>query len=209
MKKKSFALMLAAALTAIPLTAQTDSNGNDQEPVDEIELFSDTTQDTSAVATPMFPDDEDFDFGFDDPDFDEEPFRIDSMFDNLDNNSIMGMFFVLAVLLVIFVLMPIAIIGLILWFVYKNRKERMRLAEMAMMNGQPIPQEFVRETPTEGNDEVRKKGVRQIFLGIGLIFFLGWLVGKVGAGIGIVVLCVGLGNVLIARTARKKEDNLP
>ena len=112
---------------------------------------------------------------------------------------------VLLVLLILFVLAPVFIIGLILFFVYKNRKQRMKLAEMAIKNGQPIPSELVDSQKTMEGD-LRAKGIRQTFLGIGLTCFLGWVVGDIGAGIGILVLCIGLGNLLIARNAQKKRD---
>ena len=207
MKKKLFAMMLLPAVfTFIPMSAQTDSQTTDTTKVDEIEAFSDTTsQDTSAIVIPPVPLDDAFDFGDIDDDFLSDNHGFFEIWQK-NGEGIMGMFFVLAVLIILFVLSPIVIIGLILWFIYKNRKNRMRLAEMAMKNGQPIPDELVSIKPkTEG--EVREKGVRQVFLGIGLTFLLGWAAGKIGAGIGILVLCIGLGNLLIAKTAKDKRDN--
>ena len=200
MKKSVFAMMLLmAALTILPMAAQPA----DSTHVDEIEAFSDTTSnDTSSVAVPPVPLDDSFDF-------DDEDFFNSSSFHAIfekNHEGIMGMFFVLAVLFILFVLSPIVIIGLILWFIYKNRKNRMRLAEMAMKNGQPIPDELVKTTPVT-SDDMRQKGIRQVFLGIGLIFLLGWAAGKIGAGIGILVLCIGLGNLFIARSAKEKSES--
>ena len=132
--------------------------------------------------------------------FDNNAFR------DMLGNGFMGMFFVLAVLIIVFVMFPIVVLGLILWFIYKNRKNRMHLAEMAMQNGQPIPNELMKELPTRNNG-VREKGVRQVFLGIGLIFLLGWVAGKIGAGIGILVLCIGIGNLYIAKTSKEQNSN--
>lgn len=211
MKTRLFSLFLMlAAFTFIPSMAQTDSLSNGTTPPDEIEAFSDTTSSQSgSVVAPPVPLDPDFDDFFDeDEDGPVEGQIFNSFWDNMDTNSFMGMFFVLAVLLIIFVISPIVIIGLILWFIYKNRKNRMRLAEMAMQNGQPIPDELMPKAE-EAPDDVRQKGIRQICLGIGLTFFLGWVAGKIGAGIGILVLCIGLGNLLIARSSKNKQNNLP
>lgn len=201
---------MLAAFTFIPSMAQTDSLSNGTTPPDEIEAFSDTTSSQSgSVVAPPVPLDPDFDDFFDeDEDGPVEGQIFNSFWDNMDTNSFMGMFFVLAVLIIIFVISPIVIIGLILWFIYKNRKNRMRLAEMAMQNGQPIPDELMPKAE-EAPDDVRQKGIRQICLGIGLTFFLGWVAGKIGAGIGILVLCIGLGNLLIARSSKNKQNNLP
>lgn len=211
MKTRIISLFLMLAVfTFIPSMAQTDSLSNGTTPPDEIEAFSDTTSSQSgSVVTPPVPLDPDFDDFFDDEDDDPVEGQIfNSFWDGMDANSFMGMGFVLAVLIIIFVISPIVIIGLILWFIYKNRKNRMRLAEMAMQNGQPIPDELMpkaEETP----DVVQQKGIRQICLGIGLTFLLGWVAGKIGAGIGILVLCIGLGNLLIARSSKNKQDNQP
>lgn len=199
MKKATFTLtLLLAVFSFLPLVAQ-----NDTTRIDEIEVFSDTTSidSTSAVVIPPSPLDDDFDF----PGFDDDFFSDSHSLHNVLQDSVGGMIFVLAVLFIIFVLSPIVIIGLILWFIYKNRKNRMRLAEMAMQNGQPIPDELVKTTP-DTNDEVRQKGIRQVFLGIGLTFLLGFVAGKIGAGIGVLVLCIGLGNLIISREAKEKDD---
>ncbi len=207
MKTRLFSIFLMlAAFTFIPSMAQTDSLNNDATPPDEIEAFSDTTSSQSgSVVNPPAP--LNFDDYFDDED-DDDPVNgqiLNSFWEDMDTTSFMGMFFVLAVLLIIFVISPIVIIGLILWFIYKNRKNRMRLAEMAMQNGQPIPDELMPKTD-EAPDDVRQKGIRQACLGIGLTFLLGIVAGKIGAGIGILVLCIGLGNLLIARSANRKND---
>ena len=197
-------MLLLATFTFLPMVAETRSQTTDTTKVDEIEAFSDTTSlDSSAAFIPPTPIDDEFD-GFDDDEFFES--NGFSAFWNNGGEGVMGMFFVLAVLFILFVLSPIVIIGLILWFIYKNRQNRMRLAEMAMKNGQPIPDELVGTKPATDGD-VREKGVRQVFLGIGLTFLLGWAAGKIGAGIGILVLCIGLGNLFISRSAKNKQDD--
>lgn len=205
MKKSLFALLLAA-LTCGPVAAQDDSPAADSTQVDEIEAFSDTTSvaDTSVVVPSAGP--------FDSPEVDgEDTFSyshsLESILDK-QGEGLMGMLFVLAVLTILFVLAPIAILGIILWFIYKNRKNRIRLAEMAMKNGQPVPDELVSDRSVT-SDDFKQKAIRQIALGIGLIFLLGWAAGKIGAGIGILVLCIGLGNLYIARTTRNKEQQTP
>lgn len=197
-------MLLSAVFTFLPMAAQTDSLAADTSHVDEVEAFSDTTSlDSSTAIIPPMPIDNDFD-GFDDDEFfDNKGFS--ALWEN-NGEGIMGMFFVLAVLFILFVLSPIVVIGMILWFIYKSRQNRMRLAEMAMKNGQPIPDELVSTKPASDGD-LREKGVRQVFLGIGLTFLLGWVAGKVGAGIGILVLCIGLGNLLISRSARNRQDD--
>ena len=127
------------------------------------------------------------------------------LFVDMDSNGIAGMFFVLGVLLIIFVLAPVLIIIALFYFINKNRKEKMRLAQMAMQQGQPIPDQLLKENPIDSDDEYQK-GMRQCFVGVGLMVFLGYAAGQVGFGIGALVFCIGLGKVFASKTAQKRND---
>jgi hypothetical protein len=117
-----------------------------------------------------------------------------------------GMIFVLMVLLIVFVLSPVLIIIAVFYFINKNRKDKMRLAQMAMQQGQPIPDQLLKDQP--GNDdEEYKKGIRQCFVGVGLMIFLGYAAGTVGFGVGALVFCIGLGKVFVSKTTRKNSNN--
>ena len=131
---------------------------------------------------------------------------VQGILSNLDNKSIAGMFFVLCVLLILFVLAPLVIIIALFYFINKNRKQKMRLAEMAMQNGQPIPDRLLNENNGDAYDDEYQKGMRQCFVGVGLMIFLGYAAGSVGFGIGALVFCIGLGKVFAARTTRKIDD---
>ncbi len=127
------------------------------------------------------------------------------LFVDMDSNGIAGMFFVLGVLLILFVLAPVLIIIALFYFINKNRKEKMRLAQMAMQQGQPIPDQLLKENPIDSDDEYQK-GMRQCFVGVGLMVFLGYAAGQVGFGIGALVFCIGLGKVFASKTAQKRND---
>ena len=113
-------------------------------------------------------------------------------------------------IIVIFLLAPLLIILVVFYFVNKNRKERYKLAQMAIQNGQPIPDEVLKgNTPNEPqNSNDYTAGLRQIFLGIGLAIFLGIVAGKIGFGIGALVFCIGLGKVVIAKMSGANSDPL-
>jgi len=97
-------------------------------------------------------------------------------------------------------LAPLLIIFTIFYFVNRNRKERYKLAQMAIQNGQPIPDEILKD-----NHDSRmltseyQSGIRQMFVGIGLAIFLGIIMGKLGIGIGALVFFIGLGKWFVAR----------
>ena len=111
---------------------------------------------------------------------------------------------------VIFFLLPLLIIVTIIYFVNKNRKERYKLAQMAIQNGQPIPDDILKSklsSSSQGSDY--QTGVRQMFTGVGLAIFLGIIIGKIGIGIGALVFFIGLGKWFIARQNGDMGNNDP
>ena len=104
------------------------------------------------------------------------------------------------VFLAISFLLPLLIIFVIIYFVNKNRKERYKLAQMAIQNGQPIPDDILKnQVASTSKSGDYQTGIRQMFLGVGLAIFLGIVAGKIGFGIGALVFFIGLGKWFIAR----------
>ena len=111
------------------------------------------------------------------------------------------------VITIIFLLAPLVIIITIFYFVNKNRRERYKLAQMAMQNGQPIPDELLKEQARSMESSDYQSGVRQMFTGVGLAIFLGIIIGKIGIGIGALVFFIGLGKWFIARQDRQDRND--
>lgn len=177
---------------------------------DGVEVYSDTTStDTTIQAskghvtinTPMGS--QSWDYSVDDEDLGS---IVHNVFSDMKGSDLAGILLVLGVLLIIFVLAPVLIIIALFYFINKNRKEKMRLAQMAMQQGQPIPDQLLNDSPANINDEYQK-GMRQCFIGVGLMVFLGYAAGNVGFGIGALVFCIGLGKVFASRTARKNNND--
>ena len=175
-----------------PRTEQVDST----KTKDAIEAFSDTT--TTADAN----DAEDDQYV---SRHRHSSFRVsgfpDDFFDNFDGKDIAGMIFVLLIILTIFLFAPIGIIIAIFYFVNKNRREKYRLAQMAMQNGQPIPNDLLNEKQDDWDRNDYQAGIRQMFTGVGLAIFLGITAGKYGFSIGALVFFIGLGKWFVARQA--------
>ena len=105
-------------------------------------------------------------------------------------------------------LLPLIILFTVLYFVNRNRRDKYRLAEMAIKNGQPIPDELLKEVKDDWDSNSYNAGVRQMFTGVGLAIFLGIIVGEMGIGIGALVFFIGLGKWYIARQNRPaNRDN--
>ena len=208
MKKVLITMMMLLALTSGVEAAaqkhrhtpqpQTGTELVDSTNKDAIDAFSDTT--SVASQTPSQPVDK-WDWDDDDDDFWKMIGNVHHL-DSLQTKSVFGMLFVLGVLLIIFVLAPLSIIIALFYFINKNRKDKMRLAQMAVQQGQPIPNQLLEEKP-EDADEEYQKGMRQCFVGVGLMVFLGYAAGTVGFGVGALVFCIGLGKVFASRTSKR------
>jgi len=198
----AIAMVLALSLNTVavaqkhrhtPRTEQVDSAKNNQ---DAIEAFSDTT----AAAE----DAEDDAYitrqhsvtysSRDAEDVKEVMNAVGGLFNSWVAVSIVA-------IVIIFLLAPLLIIFVVFYFVNKNRRERYKLAQMAIQNGQPIPDEVLKDH-IQDSDIVSgdyTSGMRQMFLGIGLAIFLGIIIGKIGLGIGALIFFIGLGKVVIAK----------
>lgn len=206
MKKVLLTIVWLLSLTMAMNAAPQDPVVTDSTMVDEVEVFSDTTDvDSTAMGMPggAWDDwDDPFDDNWDDDWNSDSGFHIRNF--GLDGDDIMGMFFVICVLFLLFVLSPVAVIGLILYFVYKNRKERTRMMEMALKNGKKIPLDVL-GNPVMQNDALWSKGIKQVFLGAGLGILLWIVIGKLGLGIGALILLIGCGNLVIAHHAKSRQ----
>lgn len=99
---------------------------------------------------------------------------------------------------------PVIIVALALYFRYKNRRNRYRVIEKALESGQPIPDEFVKQNMT---NDTESKGIKNICLGLGLFIFL-WALTTFAIGcIGILIMCNGIGQYVVARKKRNSEQN--
>ena len=96
--------------------------------------------------------------------------------------------------------LPAIIIFLVLNYRSKKRKERYQVIEKAIESGQPLPEEFVEKTKEE-DDAIRVKGIKNIFLGLGLAIFFYAMTGVFFlACIGLLIMLNGIGQLVIYYT---------
>lgn len=96
--------------------------------------------------------------------------------------------------------LPLIIIILVLNYRSKKRKERYQVIEKAIESGQPLPEEFVEKTKVE-DDAIRVKGIKNIFMGLGLaIFFYAMSNVIFLAAIGLLIMLNGIGQLVIYYT---------
>ena len=171
---------------------------------DEIEAFSDTTSVAEENSTvPRVYVDDDFDFVSDD--FEDMP---DWLVNFLGGSVgvVGGIFLILMLIIAVFLaLAPFIAIVLILRYLIRRHNDRVMLAQKAMETGQPIPEELV-PTDKQSDEYLRRRGIRNIWIGIGMGMMFGIWGADMLTGVGVLVLCYGIGQVMIARSSRKKNE---
>ena len=173
---------------------------------DAIEAFSDTTATNNANA-----DDNDNQSGYRHHvvyEGEDAERVVSGIFGDMDGAAFMGLLIPILAIVCVGFLLPVILVLLVFYFINRNRKEKYRLAEMAIKNGQPIPDALLKDAKSDDWDSTSyNAGIRQMFTGVGLAIFLGIVAGEVGFGIGALVFFIGLGKWYIARQDRNNRDN--
>lgn len=233
--KKLMLLLSIAAMLAMPMTmdasaqshrhtprtnANVTVNNNgvkatatiaDNDTTTGVVAYSDTT---SAAAADNDAADNDNQYTYESHDDDIQELK--DVMDSLGT----AVFLPVIIVAIVFIVAPAIIIFIICYFLYKNRQQKLKLAEMAMKNGQPIPDSILGySTKKQGNntgksniasmptdDQLWRKGVMHVFVGIGLMFLLDAMMGSLGFSIGVLVTLYGAGQAFIAWTSNRNAN---
>lgn len=180
-----------------PRTAVVDDNKDDNG----IEAYSDTSSTVQSIDTTAYDATADADDINDSNRFDpsrfSDPF---SWFAFLGTSGFVGI--LITVLLIgvvlLFLFMPLIIVLLIIRYLVRRHNDRVRLAEKAMEQGQPISEG---EMPLnkKSPDYLWRRGVRNVSIGAGLALFFWFLGADSLVGIGLLVACLGVGQMFMVR----------
>lgn len=107
----------------------------------------------------------------------------------------------IAVVFIVCVLAPAVIVGLVIYFIVKSRNQKIKLAELAIRSGQPIP-EFASRKDTSTDQFLWAKGLKRIFLGVGLALMFLIMGFDSLSGIGLLIAVIGAGQCVIAKTTK-------
>lgn len=174
---------------SVKIETKADKDGNTKNTT-AIVAFSDTTD----------TDTNDVDSAFNDADcWDDESTDYFDSISSITKNAIMP----IAIVFIMFCLAPVLIIGLIIYFIIKSRNQKIKLAELALKNGQPIPQNIAKNANQPSDQELWRKGVTKMFIGLGIVMFSIFVHSGMCKGIGFIVLCYGAGQAIIAWTTKK------
>jgi hypothetical protein len=212
----ALAFMASLSLNTVTMAVpQQNANADsalqaDNGAKDEVEAFSDTTTvDTSATTANTHSSHVSYHRSYT---FNSLKDLFDFLrSDNLFATGFLGLFLGLLAIFLIFIVAPFAVLALLLYIIFRNRRQQRRPVSQTVtsMPQQPdAPQPATQPKQAKNVDELQSSGIRQTCLGVGLMVFLGYIIGKVGIGVGVLVTCVGVGNLITAYYQRKKEENI-
>lgn len=208
MKKILFSLVAIMLLgSTVPMEAQRHRHTPRTTVVDDtkadngIEAYSDTSStaeqlDTAAYSTTADADDINDSNRFDPSRF-SDPF---SWFAFLGTSGFVGILLTILLLGVglLFLFMPLIIVLLIMRYMVRRHNDRVRLAEKAMEQGQPIGEGDM-PLNKKSPDYLWRRGVRNVSIGAGLALFFWFLGADSLVGIGLLVACLGVGQMFMVR----------
>ena len=158
---------------------------------------------------------------------DEDKEFAEHIFDKLAESG----HYIVAIVFIIFIGAPISILIMILYFINRNRRDRIRLAEKAIEHGQPIPgteRIVYREAKPKAerrytsaprtaaehkeyiyDEDLRTRGIKHLAIGLGLmVCCLTFWQNDFFGGIGFLIACFGAGQYYMARSTKKVvEEN--
>ncbi len=166
---------------------------------DAIEVYSDTTATDLAGS-----EDTTYTYVATDDDMVTESV-FEHFMDNLVGGTIGAGGVIIAIIIILAILLcalaPFIIAILIIRYFINRHNNRVSLAQKAMETGQPIPEDM-KPMVDESPEYYKKKGIKNIAIGVGLAIMFGIWDADMLAGIGILIACWGIGQLVIAKTTK-------
>lgn len=219
-------LALFCVITLSPVMAQgkhrhhaaIEQKADAQDDKEENVAYSDTTSTAfgNAADTDVADDDADDSAGYTYT-MSSNPLNMDH-FDNplaffvaLFGAGFGGIMLALLILLVILLvfLSPLIVVYLIYRLLKSLHNDKVRLTEKAIASGRPIAKSSSTTVYGSTDQELWNKGVKNVALGLGLIMLFGFWGAYDLCGIGALIMCLGIGKMVIARTSVKVETTEP
>ncbi len=121
--------------------------------------------------------------------------EMDINFDHLRNKDAADSF--VRILAVSFIFGgPILIVVLCCYYRYRIRVNRLYLAKQALEAGKELPVDILNPTLAQTGEQRIQKGVRTLFVGLGLTIVFRMLISSEIMSIGILIMCMGAGQIV-------------
>lgn len=115
----------------------------------------------------------------------------------------------LTLLFLVFIFVPIIIVVLLIRYLFKRHNDRVLLREKEMEQNYGHAEYKPAEYEKVRDDYMWKRGIQNVALGLGLVLMFGCWGAEALVGVGLLVMCFGIGQMVIARTVpggRHKQD---
>ena len=217
---------LFCVITLSPVMAQgkhrhhaaIEQKADAQDDKDENVAYSDTTSTAfgNAADTDVADDDADDSAGYTYT-MSSNPLNMDH-FDNplaffvaLFGAGFGGIMLALLILLVILLvfLSPLIVVYLNYRLLKSLHNDKVRLTEKAIASGRPMAKSTSSTVMGSADQDLWNKGVKNVALGLGLIMLFAFWGAYALCGIGALIMCLGIGKMVIARTSVKVETTEP
>lgn len=115
---------------------------------------------------------------------------------------------IVAIVAIMFTLgSPILIIGIILYYKHRKRRQRNTLIEKFLDSGQEVPAELMKSGDLANNsNNTLSHGIRLTAIGLGLYIFLGSFIGWDIATVALIPLCIGIARIIIWKLSDKTSS---
>lgn len=110
--------------------------------------------------------------------------------------------------IVIVGMMPLGIVIAFFMYQYHKKKDRNRVIQCAIEHGQDISAFLAAEQGTtmlSTNDEIYRKGIKNVCIGAALLILLLGIGGEGIAAVGCFPLFMGIGQIIIAKTTKEQQ----
>lgn len=217
---------LFCVITLSPVMAQgkhrhhaaIEQKADAQDDKDENVAYSDTTSTAfgNAADTDVADDDDNDTAGYTytmssnplNKDHFDNPFAFFVALFGAGFGGIVLALFILLIILLVF-LSPLIVVYIIYRFLKRLYSDKVRLAEKAIASGSPMAKSASTTVMGSADQELWSKGVKNVALGLGLIILFAFWGAQALCGIGALIMCLGIGKMVIARTSIKVEATEP
>ena len=107
----------------------------------------------------------------------------------------------------LFLLAPFIVVAILIYFLIKRHNDKVKLTEKSIETGTPLPSNGKLGGAKDADEILWRKGINNVAVGLGLALMFWMFDTEMLVGIGLLILCYGLGQMYMARSSANKKNN--